>query len=197
MIKYFPAASLIAFFLLLLNPLTTTAQKEPKETFYRLTMGGGIGNGYPNADGNGIGGMLEFAYQQNKALYAVGYTGMGEFNIFDQSNVHNSVQSINLTYGRAYMYRSIFMSISAGPGFVSTVAQGALKDRLGFIFTTSTYEKITAHTVGLAFSAKAMALAPHGGIGLEFYANANSQSSFAGINLCFQFGKLRSKKNAS
>src|SRR5665647_3753600 len=68
--------------------------KTDKKLYYRLTMGVGIGSGYPlQEDDYGIGANIEFALQKQNAIYSLGARGLQEFQIFYYSNVTNSVSS--------------------------------------------------------------------------------------------------------
>ena len=62
--------------------------------YYRFSVGACVGKGYPlQVDDFGGSGLLEFAVQKKTNIYSLGARGVGELNIFDQSNVNNSVNS--------------------------------------------------------------------------------------------------------
>ena len=165
--------------------------------YYRFTLGNGIGKGYPMSMNDiGVGGSLEFAIQNRKGIYSVGFRGLTEFLIFGNSNVSNSVNSAEFTYGRVFRSDGLFTSISAGVGYITTEEKGEILSSVGFLFfPINTYEKIIRHTIGFPISAKMFWVpARWYGIGAEFYVNFNSRNTFYGINLCHQFGKLKAKK---
>lgn len=166
---------------------------EDKKLYYRLTLGAGIGAGYPQQDGFGTGGTLEFALQKQKNAYSIGVRGIEEFEIFAYSNVPNSINSIDITYGKVFKNKSFYTSISAGAGLVTGVQKGKfISGSGGWFNSNSNYEKITHHTIGFPISAKIFWVPlSFTGVGLELYANINSKNTFYGINLCRQFGKLR------
>ena len=164
--------------------------------YYRLTLGGGLGKGYPLAENDfGIGGIIEFAVQKKTSIYSFGIRGLGELAIFDQSNVNNSISSAEITYGKVFQARSFFAALSAGAGYISALQKGELLSREGGWFSSvSTYQKISYHTIGFPIAAKIFWLpARVYGIGIELYVNINSRNTFYGINFCHQFGKLKAR----
>lgn len=200
--KYIKAAAFL-FFLLMNNNFisaqSTAIDKKQdttmdKKLYYRLTLGAGLGSGYPlQEDDFGIGGTVEFALQKQRNVYSLGIRGIQEFQIFDYSNVSNSVSSLDLCYGKSFGKRSFFASVSAGIGLVTFVQQGKLISTSGGWFSSySNYEKNTAHTIGVPISVKLFWVPlSFTGVGLELFANINSKNTFYGINFSRQFGKLR------
>ena len=167
--------------------------KTDKKLYYRLTMGVGIGSGYPlQEDDYGIGGNIEFALQKQKAVYSLGISGVQEFQILGVSHPAKSIGSIDLTYGKALKRKSLYASLSAGAGWVTSVQRGKFLSSDGGWFGTDYYEKITHQTIGFPISVKIFWVPlSFTGVGLELYANINSLHTFYGINICRQFGKLR------
>lgn len=176
------------------------AQELPRsdsQFYYRFSLGGGFANGYPQqeAGATALGGSLEFALQNKKTVYALGFTGVSEFLPLASYSVQNSISSFGITYGKVYQRKALFSSISAGISLVTSEERGSFISSDPGWFGTSYYEKIKSHTIGIPISAKVLWIPSRVyGIGVEVYANLNSKSSFYGINLCHQFGKLRPKK---
>ena len=190
---------LLLFLFALLQGYFVTAQDSSKTDvplYYRVTLGGGIGSGYPlQVDGAGIGGLLEFALQRKTSIYSLGIRGVEEFNLLDASTPSNSVSSAEITYGKTFQARSFFASISAGVGYVTSLQKGELLQSTGSWFGNSTYEKITHHGIGFPVAAKILWVPCRVyGVGTELYVNINSQHTFYGINICHQLGKLRPRK---
>ena len=62
--------------------------KIDKKLYYRLTMGVGIGSGYPlQEDDYGIGANIEFALQKQKTVYSLEISGVQEFQILGVSQI--------------------------------------------------------------------------------------------------------------
>lgn len=167
----------------------STAHAKP---LYHFTMGFGIGGGYPQQEGTGIGGSAEFAVQKNKSLYALGFTGVTELGIFRAFSTN--VGSLNLSYGRAFKKPQTLSTVSAGIGFITAVERGAFIQSGSILFISiGEYQKIRKHGIGVPLSAKAFWLhrGLFHGLGAELYANINSVSNFYGINLSRHFGKIK------
>ena len=170
------------------------SSKAPNKIFYRITLGGGLGKGYPQAASEiGIGGTLRLSIQTEKSLYTIGTTALGEFNIFNFSNINNNISSMELMYGKALSTNAFYCSINGGLSFIKSEESGALVSREGgWLFGFSTYEKIKRTAVGVPLSLQTFWVpARFYGLGIDIYANINSISSFYCISFCHQFGKLR------
>lgn len=121
--------------------------------------------------------------------------GATELNVLGGYNVDNSISCFGITYGKAFQRKELFAGISAGIGLVTSQERGIFISSEGGWFGISNYEKIRRHSIGFPISAKILGVPSRVyGIGIEVYANLNRISSFYGINLCHQFGKLRPKK---
>lgn len=197
-LKYFLKIA-ATLFLLLVSLGLGMAQDTLKinEKFYRLTLGGGFGSGYPlQEDDFGIGGNLDFTIQKNNSIYTLGIRVVTEFVLFESSNVDNSINSVDLTYGKVFKGGCFFSSISAGIACVKSEHKGKLLSREGgWLFATYTYEKIKHYTIGFPLSVKIFWVPLRFyGLGTELYANLNTVNPFYGINFCHQFGKLRRPK---
>ena len=163
-------------------------------TYYRVTIGGGLGKGYPQAASEtGISASLEATIQRKTKLYSVSTRSLGEIGIFDNSNVNNNISSIELMYGKVLSSNTFFCSISGGLGYVSSQEKGEFISREGiWFFGYYTFEKIKKSTVGIPISFKIVYIpTKFYGIGLDFYANINANNTFYTASLCHQFGKLR------
>jgi len=163
-------------------------------TYYRVTIGGGLGKGYPqSASETGIGGSLEATLQRKKKLYSVSTRSLGEIGIFNNSNVNNNISSIELMYGKVLSTNTFFCSISGGLGYVYSEEKGEFISREGvWFFGYYTFEKIKKSTFGIPLSFKIFYIpTKFYGIGLDFYANINANNTFYTASLCHQFGKLR------
>ena len=174
--------------------ISQDSSKPKTITYYSVTLGGGLGKGYPQAASEiGIGGTLRGTIQRKKNLYTIGTTGLGEFKIFNLSNVYNNISSIEVMYGKAFSNNTFFCSISGGLGFLKSEEMGDFISRDGgWIFGYYTYDKIKRSAVGIPISFQTFWIpAKFYGIGLDFYANINSINSFYTISFCHQFGKLR------
>lgn len=189
---FFHSGKALLFLFLVAGALHVRAQETKKDKFYRFTLGAGLGKGYPDGDGNGIGATIKFAYQQSNQLFGLEINGVSEIEIF-HTNVTNSVRSINLSCGRAYSLKSLCADINAGLGFVTSKEAGELIATGGF-FGPSVFQKITKHAIGLALSADISRLSTVAGAGVELFANINNKYSFGGFNICLQLGKLRKPK---
>ena len=166
-------------------------------TYYRITVGGGLGRGYPQSGLEfGLSGIIEIAVQKQKSIYALSVSGQQEIGIFNFSNVQNSISSVNMMYGRVLSANNFFCSISAGVGYVFTEEKGAIISREGgWLFGINTYEKLNHSTIGVPISLKTFWVpVKFYGIGIDFNANINSKSSFYSVNFCHQIGKLRAAK---
>ena len=163
-------------------------------TYYRVTIGGGLGKGYPQtASETGISASLEATIQRKTKLYSVSTRSLGEIGIFDNSNVNNNISSIELMYGKVLSSNTFFCSISGGLGYVYSQEKGEFISREAvWFFGYYTFEKIKKSTVGIPISFKIVYIpTKFYGIGLDFYANINSNNTFYTASLCHQFGKLR------
>lgn len=163
-------------------------------TYYRVTIGGGLGKGYPQAASEtGISASLEATIQRKTKLYSVSTRSLGEIGIFDNSNVNNNISSIELMYGKVLSSNTFFCSISGGLGYVYSQEKGEFISREAvWFFGYYTFEKIKKSTVGIPISFKIFYIpTKYYGIGLDFYANINSNNTFYTASLCHQFGKLR------
>ena len=198
--------SLIITFLLFIPFISAKAQdslSKRKELLYRFTMGMGIGTGYSlENDAYGIVVMSEFAVQRENNVYALGIRRVEEFEILGASYPANSNNSLDITYGKVLTKGSLFSSISAGIAGVQRIRQGKYLYGGGWL-GGGTYERITLYAIGVPISAKFFWIPKrsHGlikglsaGFGLELFANIHAKSTFWGINLCSQFGKLKSKE---
>ena len=203
--------SLVITFLLFIPFLSAKAQdsvKINKKLYYRVTIGFGVGSGYP-LQGNdfGIAGMLEVAIQKNNSLFSLGIRNLEELEIIFVPNVINSIQSIDVTYGRVFKKNAFYNSVSGGLGLVTSVQQGKILPGAGsglsggfsssFFDINNTYEKIVKHTIGFPISAKLFWISSKfrrtnkkagSGLGIELFININSISTFYQMNFCFQFG---------
>ncbi|MEO6706828.1 MAG: hypothetical protein ABIN04_13385, partial [Ginsengibacter sp.] len=159
-IQYLKNTCILFFFLISANFAESqdTLLKADKELYYRTTVGGGWGKGYPFQElGNGIGGTIEFAVQKNNTVYALGARAVTEFTVFNQSNVDNTISSYDITIGRVLSKGKFFSSISAGVGLVAGLYPGELISREGgWLFGYYTYEKITYTTIGFPISVKGL-----------------------------------------
>ena len=163
-------------------------------TYYRVTIGGGLGKGYPQAASEtGISASLEATIQRKTKLYSVSTRSLGEIGIFDNSNVNNNISSIELMYGKVLSSNTFFCSISGGLGYVYSQEKGEFISREAvWFFGYYTFEKIKKSTVGIPISFKIVYIpTKFYGIGLDFYANINANNTFYTASLCHQFGKLR------
>lgn len=184
----------ICFCFCFMKVLSLDTSKTKTITYYRFTLGGGLGKGYPQAESqNGVGGTFRAAIQRKKKLYTLGTTGLGEIKILNYSNVNNKISSLEVMYGRVLYANKIFCSISGGLGYINSEETGAFISREGsWLFGYYTYEKIQRSSVGIPISFQTFWVpAKFYGIGLDFYANINSINSFYTVSLCHQFGKLR------
>ena len=177
--------STISILIILLCNSGATAQdsvKAGKNIFY-VTVGGGIGSGYPLQEKNGISCMLELGIQKDMAIFALGVRGVGELSFL--SNINNSMRSLEITYGRVYKSRRLFSSISAGLGLATELAKGKIQSSSLFF---NRYEKISYRTIGFPISAKAFWLpSTHIGLGAEVFANLNRLNTFYGVNFSILF----------
>ena len=163
-------------------------------TYYRVTIGGGLGKGYPQAASEtGISASLEATIQRKTKLYSVSTRSLGEIGIFNNSNVNNNISSIELMYGKVLSSNTFFCSISGGLGYVYSQEKGEFISREAvWFFGYYTFEKIKKSTVGIPISFKIVYIpTKFYGIGLDFYANINANNTFYTASLCHQFGKLR------
>ncbi len=126
----------VVFIVLTLQVGIIKAQEPlPSESqfYYRFSLGGGLANGYPHqeAGATALGGSLDFAVQYKTALYALGFMGVGEFIPLGGYNVHNSIGSFGITYGKVYQRKALFSSISAGISLVTSEERGSFISNSG------------------------------------------------------------------
>ena len=174
--------------------ISQNSSETKTTTYYRVTLGGGLGKGYPQAESEtGVGGTLRGTLQRKKNLYTLGTTALGEIKIFNNSNVNNNISSLEFMYGRVLSTNNFFCSINGGLAFLKSEESGAFVSREGgWIFGYYTYEKIKRSSIGIPISFQTFWIpAKFYGVGLDFYANINSISSFYTLSFCHQFGKLR------
>ncbi|MEO6327683.1 MAG: hypothetical protein ABIO55_02070 [Ginsengibacter sp.] len=167
-----------------------------KKVYFRAAFGLGVGSGFPlQEDALGIAANIDFDLQKNRSVYTLGARQIGEFQLFNNSNINNAVNSLDVKYGRVFK-GSFFSSISAGIAWVIGVQKGQLLSREGGWFSSfSKYEKITYYTIGLPISAKILWMPIKSyGLGAELYVNINAKNPFYGINFCHQFGKVKADK---
>lgn len=163
--------------------LTSTSQdtlKEDKTFYYRAIIGMGTGSGsFLNNSKSRMGINLEFLVEKNKTIYGFDARSLSMFNV---SNMNNYMQSYDLTIGRVLKNKNFFSSFNIGVGYV----EGQIWNELSDGYETTRYK-----TVGFPLSVKGFCIPfLYYGLGVELYANINSKSSFYGVNLCHQFGKL-------
>ncbi len=191
----FKITLLIAVIILTVNYANgQDSSKVKTPMYYRLTVGGGTCTG-SNDEGYLFGFTMEFALQRKKTVYALGVKALGAIELLGTSNFQNNLNSVDLTYGKVFSHKSFFSSISGGVGYISRESKGALLARDGIalfgIISNRTYEKIKTNSVGVPISLKTMWIPRrYGGVGFELYLNIN-ESTFYGINFCYQFGLLR------
>lgn len=193
--RHYKVTLLIAVIILTVayaNAQDSSKAKSPM--YFRLTLGGGTCKGN-NDEGYILGFTGEFALQKNKTVYALGVKALGGLQLLGTSNFQNNLRSIDLTYGKVFSHKSFFSSISGGLGYISREEKGALLAGDGIalfgIISNSTYEKIKTNFIGVPISLKSMWIPRrYGGLGFELYLNVN-ESTFYGINFCYQFGLLR------
>lgn len=182
------------FFWCSIKSIAQDSLSNKQVIYFRITAGGGIGKGYPQSEGQiGIGGSLEAAIQKKNNLYSLGIRTLGEFVLFNNTNVHNNINSADIMYGKVLSAHVFFCSISGGISYVYSEQEGDLISReVGWFFGRYNYQSIKTASVGLPLSFKTMWIpTKYYGIGIDFYANINRINSFYSINFCHQFGRLR------
>lgn len=168
-----------------------------KKLPFRITIGWGIGNGYPFQDADfGVGGTIEFAVVKNNTVYAIGGRTVEEFTLFNNSNVNKSISSYDLTVGKIMTHGKIFTSISTGVGLVRGLYPGKLISREGaWLFGYYTYEKKWFTDIGIPVSIKGIWVPGRVyGLGFELFVNFNTKNIFYGVNFSHQFGRLNPKQ---
>ena len=184
----------ICFCFFFVRGISQDSSAENPIIYYRITLGGGLGKGYPqNYSETGIGGTFKIAVQRKKSLYTLSTTAVGEIALFDNSNVNNNISSIEVMYGKVLSTNKFFCNISGGLGFIRSQEKGAFISREGFwLFGYYNYEKINKSTIGIPISFQTFWIpTKFYGVGLDFYANINANNSFYVVSFCHQFGKLR------
>jgi hypothetical protein len=171
---------------------------QQKGTFknlqYRLSLSAGLGGGFPQQDAGGIGGNVEFAVQKNKNVLALGVTGTSEFRPILNSNITNSVEAVNLYYGRTITSKKLTAIFNAGLSYVSTRERGQFLYSERGLFGKKYYEELKTSGLGMPISIKGIYEATNFmGFGVELFANINKNASFYGAAICWQFGRLRLK----
>ena len=186
---------------LLFTSSNTQAQNNPKnkELFYSISIGAGTGKSPNFEDGNyGIGGMFDFTLQKNKSMAILGYRGTGEFQVLAPRHPARTMTSIDVLYGRLLTDNKLIISVHTGVGLVGNLERGAFLYYGPGFFSSSYYEKVRSHTLGLPISSKVLvSVSKHFGLGLEGYININSENTFCGLNVCASFKKYKfNKKNS-
>lgn len=166
-----------------------------KKTVYRVSLNMGIGKGYPQTpDEGGIGGGLSLGIQEKKRIYEFGVRAVGEFDLFNSYNVDNTVQSVDVTFGKFIERKYFFGSINAGIGLVTVIQRGLFISSEGGLFGSSNYERLKHNVIGMPISMKILCSDNGYAIGIEIFVNVNKSNTFFGINLCNQIGNFRNGK---
>ena len=201
MIKKINIFKLTAIVIGTLMNVFAIAQDSAKSngTTYRVSMNMGVGKGYPQTPNEGgIGGGLSLGIQQKKRIYEFGIRAVGEFDLFNSYNVDNTIQSVDVTFGKFIERKYFFCSINAGVGLVTSTERGLFISSEGGLFGTSDYERLRHTVIGMPISAKILLVSNNVyALGIEVFVNLNKTNTFFGINLCNQFGnfgKVKSKK---
>ena len=183
-------------FFLLFSFLFTQAQNEKNsaDIFYSIIVGVGIGKSPNFEDGrNGIGGMVEFNLKKNQSIASLGYRGTGEFSIWGKGQVHRTMTSLDLSYGRAFEFDKSNISVSVGVGWVGNLEKVPGQSTGGW-FGSTNYERLKFYTIGLPISTKLfLYMSKHSGVSIEGYVNINKWNTFYGINLCPTFNNNKFK----
>lgn len=157
-----------------------------KEHHYWVNAGLGWGS-------FGVSGGIGLSYQIRNSIISLRYVYNEEFDFFGGDYPRESVSDLGVLYGINTKGPYGLASLSGGISFVRVVRRGRfLYTTGGWWFGSSTYEKLTFHTLGIPIEAQ-LFWTPLSFFGIGIYAagNLNSQRSFAAVLLCLQLGKLR------
>jgi hypothetical protein len=203
MTKLFPSTYKILFtFTLLIVLLNKNYAQDStnidKRIFVKITLGAGIGTGYPKQNNSfGIAGIGELNLQKQNNFITIGSRGISEFIILGSNSVDNSLSTAEITYGKLFEKKRFSFIASMGLSYITFQEQGAIIPRnTGFqIFSTTDYEKVNYYAVGIPISFKAfLNYKKKRGWLFEIFGNINNKILFGGINIANQFIVYKTKK---
>lgn len=169
-----------------------------KRIFIKVTLGAGIGTGYPKQNNSfGIAGIGELNLQKQNNFINIGSRGISEFIILGSNSVDNSLSTAEITYGRLLQKRRFSFIANLGLSYITFQEQGAIIPRnTGFqIFSTTDYEKVNYYAFGIPISLKAFFnYKKKRGWLVEIFGNINNKIIFGGVNIANQFIVYKTKK---
>ena len=158
-----------------------TNMKQNSTSLYWLTLGAGF---FSNKDFGGFGGNINASYYSKIGLLSVRFldaanSGAEPVNVITNDYRLNHINEISGMYGLNYHISFLFLSLSTGVGMV-------------WIKKGVSPSEVTSTTLGLPIDAEIfISPLPMLGIGLKLIGNLNSKSSYRGILICIQLGKLK------
>jgi hypothetical protein len=169
-----------------------------KRLFVKITLGAGIGTGYPKQNNSfGIAGIGEISLQKQNNFINIGSKGVSEFIIMGSNSVDNSLSTAEITYGRLLQKERFSFIANVGLSYNTFQEQGVIIPRnTGFqIFSSTDYEKINYYAVGVPVSLKLFfnSRKKRGWL-FEVFGNINNKIIFGGVNIANQFIVYKTKK---
>ena len=137
----------------------------------------------------GVTSQVSFSVQKGIHLITIRHIYNTEFNIFGPSP-SETVWDISMLYGRSWKSKSAMVSISGGLGLVGGVRRGDYICSDGWF--SSKYQKCPFSTIGLPLDVQLIWMPFRFlGLGIQGFANLNSEKSFHGLVANLQIGRLR------
>jgi hypothetical protein len=168
-----------------------------KRFFVKITLGAGIGSGYPKQQALGLSGLGEIALSKEKNFISIGTRGITEFDILAASNVTNSLSTAEVTYGRLFQKNKIAFIAALGVSYITFQEKGAIIPRnTGFqLFSSTDYEKVNYYSIGLPISLKLFfdSKKKRGWL-FEIFGNINNKIPLVGFNIANQFILYKTKR---
>jgi hypothetical protein len=178
---------LLTLLILVGSPLVS-AQESPHHNTTLYWANTGLGG-----SSFGWAGGASFSIQPGNSILSVRYI-RNEENVLSHTSPMEVVWDIAALYGRCFKGTDGFASISGGFSLIGGVERGEFLYSRGAFFPSRVHRKLTFTNVGIPLEAQCF-WTPLSflGIGLYGFANLNYETSFGGILLCAQFGKLKNE----
>jgi hypothetical protein len=142
-------------------------------------------------------GIASAQVRRGSRLFGFRLAESSEFNLFGPSPALADTE-FGLLFGRYSARKAGFVTASAGLSVVRSVRRGRSLGSscntsafMGCLFSTTRYERLESHTIGVPFEARAVLASRYAGLGIGLFGNLNSKGSFVGIALTLDAGLLR------
>ena len=142
-------------------------------------------------------GVASAQARRGSRLWGLRVAESSEFNLFGPSPALADTE-FGVLFGRYSARKVGFVTASAGLSVVRSVRRGRSLGSdcnssafMGCLFSTTRYERLASHTIGVPFEARAVLASRYAGLGVGVFGNLNAGGSFAGVALTLDVGLLR------